>query len=540
MSQGAVTTAGVPRRRASARFSRRLVIVTVVVCFPAAWFAGPGGAPDRVMLAAMAALVLASFPLARLSRNLEASRRERLGVAVIVATTSTLLLVAARSELHGSAWLAAATAATVGMATVRDPRARLASQTVVVGAVAILLARDHPAPASLRGLIEIVGPTVLVSVMALLSSALADDLGLARGRELATRRAAERRAELLEAVREVSRAGPGETIDATIEALQDLGFPTAAVLLVGREGLRARQVLGVPDRDDFGEGVSGHALETGRTVVSSDYRTDDLRLPGLDIGAVVSTPIRSDGRSLGVITVGVYGPGQPAPSDIEVVEVLAAHLGAALTTDRMVENQRALLERLRDLDALRAGFVDRVSEDLRDPLTVVRGVAQTLAAFGNRLPDTQREVLLGRLTTQATDLGGTLEALLDFSRLNVGRAEPRPEPGDVIDLLAPALSGTGVALHVRGRPVVVVDRELVRRAVELLRRASIDVDRGIYLRVAGDELQVDIYLRDVDGLQGGFARALAERLLVAGGARSEDLPGGLRVLLPRARTEGDA
>lgn len=538
MGLGAATATGGPRVRVRARFSRRLVAVTVAVCLPAAWFAGPGGGPDRPMLALMAVLLVVSVPLARLSQQLDAPRRERLGVGVILATAATLLLVAARSDLPTTAWLAAATAVTVGMTTIRDARVRLASQTLVVGAVALLLAGDHPAPASVRGLVEIVGPLVLVSVVALLSSALADDLGLARGRELATRRAAERRAELLEAVREVSRAGPGETVDVTLEALQDLGFPTAAVLLVGPDGLKARRVVGLPDRDDFGQGVSGHALETGRTVVSSDYQRDELRLPGLDIGAVVTTPIQADGRSLGVLAVGLYETGDPPASDIEVVEVLAAHLGGTLATERMVENQRALLQRLRDLDALRAGFVDRVSEDLRDPLTVVRGVAQTLAAFGNRLPDAQRDVLLERLTTQATDLGGTLEALLDFSRINVGRTEPEPVSADVIDLLAPALSGTGVALHVRGRPVVVVDRELVRRAVELLRRASIDVDRGIYLRVAGDQVQVDVYLRDLDGLQGGFARALAEQLLVAGGARSEDLPGGLRIVLTLAAEGG--
>lgn len=201
---------------------------------------------------------------------------------------------------------------------------------------------------------------------------------------------------------------------------------------------------------------------------------------------------------------------------------------------RVVDNQAALLGRLRDLDALRAAFADRVSEDLRDPLTVVRGVAQTLAVHSERLPEDQRRKLLGRLTTQADDLGGTLEALLDFSRVQVRRGDPQPEPVDLLELLAPPLAGTGVEVHVSGRPVVVVDRELAQRALELLRRGSIDLRAGLTVDEHDGVVTVDVHLRELDALQGGFARTLAEQLLVAAGAGAVQLPDGLRLLLPSA------
>jgi K+-sensing histidine kinase KdpD len=525
------------RARHGARFSPRMVFLACLVCLPAAVFAGPGGRPDPATLILMALLAFAAVRLAAVSAEVDAARREWIAVAVIVATALLIVSVAARSSVPSSAWLGVFAAATVGMTTIRDARVRLATQTLVVVSAAALLAGDHPVPSGVAGVTEVVGPLALVIVIAGLSSALADDLGLARRRELATRRAAERRAELLEAVRELSGAGPGRAIDITVEALQGLGFPLAAVLLIEEDGLRARRVAGVPHRDDFGEGLSEHALNTGRTVVSGDYRNDELRLPGLDLGAVVATPIQAEGRSLGVLTVGLHEVGSPPLGDVEVVEVLAAHLGGALATERVVQNQSALLARLRDLDGLRASFVDRVSEDLRDPLTVVRGVAQTLAAYGHRLPDEQRRVLLDRLTVQASDLGATLEALLDFSRVHGGRADPHPERCDVVELLAPALSGTGAELHLTGRPVVFVDRELVRRAFELLRRGSIDLDDGLEVRRDSGRLLVDVRLRQLDALRGGFARALAEQLLVAAGAHSERLPDGLRLLLPLADEE---
>ncbi|MEX1178172.1 MAG: histidine kinase dimerization/phospho-acceptor domain-containing protein, partial [Nitriliruptor sp.] len=197
-----------------------------------------------------------------------------------------------------------------------------------------------------------------------------------------------------------------------------------------------------------------------------------------------------------------------------------------------------LLARLQELDRLRGDFVDRVSEDLRDPLTVVRGVAQTLAMHGDRLPDEQRVVMLERLTIQSRELSSTLESLLDFSRAQVGRIDPRPEPTDLLELLSVPLAGSKIEVRVEGRPVVIVDRELVRRAVELLRRATLDTPRGLEVRRRGSTVTVDVQLVEVSGLQGGFARTLAEQLLVAGGASSERLPDGLRLILPLAPDGG--
>jgi GAF domain-containing protein len=529
-----VTRARPARRRAQhrARFRPLLVVTACVICLPAAVLAGPGGDPDRLMLVTMGLLCVAGVVGRSLGVGASPERREVIGVTIVTATAFTVLALASRSELGGPAWLGVIAAASVSMATIRRPWVRTAAQALLVVGTGLILVADGPALGTPAGLVTLGGPLLLLVAITALSSALAGDLELARRRELATRRAAERRAALLEAVRNLTAAGREESVDVTVDALKELGFPIAAVLLVEGDQLRPRRVDGVAHRPDYGSGVSGHALRTGRTVVSPDYRNDELRLPGLDLGAVVATPIVADGRTLGVVTVGMHEPGAPPMGDVEVVETLAAHLGGALAMRRVVDNQTALLGRLRDLDALRASFVDRVSEDLRDPLTVVRGVAQTLASHGERLPDDQRHELLRRLTTQAGDLSGTLEALLDFSRVQVGRGDPVPEPVDLLELLAPPLAGTGVEVHVTGRPVVVVDRELVQRALELLRRGSIDLGPGLVVEVQDGQVTVDVRLRELDALQGGFARTLAQQLLVAAGAGAEQLPDGLRLVLP--------
>jgi hypothetical protein len=522
------------RRRHRARFRPLLVLLACLVCLPAALLAGPGGRADLPMLAAIVVLCAGAIVGRSAGADADARRRELIGVTIISATGFTLLVLAARSTLPGPAWLGVVAAASVSMASIRRASTRTTVQVVLLAGTGLVLAAELPELTSTAGLVALAGPLTLLVAVTGLASALAADLEAARQREVATRRAAERRAELLEAVRQVTAAGDGEAIDVTVEALKELGFPVAAVLLVEEDGLRPRRIDGLAPRPDFGQGVSGHALATGRTVVAPDYRNDELRLPGLDLGAVVATPIVADGRSFGVVTVGLPDPGAPPMGDVEVVETLSAHLGGALSMRRVVDNQTALLARLRDLDALRSGFVDRVSEDLRDPLTVVRGVAQTLAAHGERLPTEQRSDLLGRLTVQADDLGGTLEALLDFSRVHVGRGDPEPRPTDLLELLGPPLAGTGVEVHVEGRPVVVVDPELAQRAIELLRRGAIDLTPGLAVTRVGDAVAVDVHLRDLDALQGGFARTLAEQLLVAAGAGAEPLTDGLRLVLPLA------
>jgi signal transduction histidine kinase len=527
---GAVAASSRTQRRA--RFRPLLVLLACVVCLPAALFAGPDGRADVPMLVAMGLLCVGAVVGRIAGGGADPSRREAIGVTIISATAATLLVLAARSALAGPVWLGVIAAASVSMATIRRPSTRTAVQGLLVVGTGIILASERPDLATASGVVAVLGPLALLVTITALASALAGDLERARRRELATRRAAERRAELLEAVRQLTAAGRGEGVDVTVEALKELGFPVAAVLLLDADRLEPRRVDGLEPRADFGEGVSGHALAAGRTVVSPDYRNDELRLPGLDLGAVVATPIVADGRALGVLSVGLHDPGAPPMGDVEVVETLAAHLGGALSRQRVVDNQNVLLTRLRDLDVLRGSFVDRVSEDLRDPLTVVRGVAQTLAAHGERLPDDHRTELLARLTAQAGDLSGTLEALLDFSRVQVGRGDPDPRPVDLLELLGPPLSGTGIEVHLTGRPVVVVDRELLQRAIELLRRGAIDLEPGIEVAVSDRAVTVDVRMRELDALQGGFARTLAEQLIVAGGARAEQMPNGLRLVMP--------
>ena len=176
--------------------------------------------------------------------------------------------------------------------------------------------------------------------------------------------------------------------------------------------------------------------------------------------------------------------------------------------------------------------MSRVSEDLRDPLTIVQGLAQTLGRHGERLEPERREELLDRLTHQAQSLGATLETLLDFSRLQREHAQADLVDIDVVALLAPVLVGLEAAFDVRERTTVRVDVGLVRRAIELLRRSAAGSTTTVRFERVGDEAVVDI--RTDGPVDGGLLRAVAEQLLALAGGRCRWEPDGLSLALPLA------
>ncbi len=82
---------------------------------------------------------------------------------------------------------------------------------------------------------------------------------------------------------------------------------------------------------------------------------------------------------------------------------------------------------VRRLEAVRRDFVANVSHELKTPLTVVRGFAETLA--DEELPAPQRRQFAAAIHTNARRMQRIVDDLLDLSRIESGGW--RPEPSDV-------------------------------------------------------------------------------------------------------------
>ena len=88
-----------------------------------------------------------------------------------------------------------------------------------------------------------------------------------------------------------------------------------------------------------------------------------------------------------------------------------AHLVADLETAR-VESET---------ERLRTALLSSVSHDLRSPLAAVIGAASSLSAYGETMPEADRQELLGSIRSEGERLDRYIQNLLDMTRLGSGR-----------------------------------------------------------------------------------------------------------------------
>jgi signal transduction histidine kinase len=169
--------------------------------------------------------------------------------------------------------------------------------------------------------------------------------------------------------------------------------------------------------------------------------------------------------------------------------------------------EREAAERLRSLAEMKNTFLAAVSHELRSPLTAILGLSLTLERQRD-LDDTDREDLLGRLSSNARKLDRLLEDLLDIDRLSRGIVAPRYQVTDVGALARrtvenlESLEHRNIAVETSAAVIISVDPAKVERIVEnLLVNAArhTEDDRKIWLRVEPRDGGVLIAVED-DGV----------------------------------------
>src|SRR5205807_4298242 len=78
---------------------------------------------------------------------------------------------------------------------------------------------------------------------------------------------------------------------------------------------------------------------------------------------------------------------------------------------RLAETERATIERLQELDAMKSDFIAIASHELRTPLTAMQGSIKTLSARSQLTPE-ERDTLLDMLNRQTDRLARLVEDLL--------------------------------------------------------------------------------------------------------------------------------
>jgi PAS domain S-box-containing protein len=181
---------------------------------------------------------------------------------------------------------------------------------------------------------------------------------------------------------------------------------------------------------------------------------------------------RSLDRAIGAIVLGISSR-RPFDADYRGwFELVASQLGASITSARALEQERRRAEALAELDRAKTAFFSNVSHEFRTPLTLMLGPTEEALRSDNAALGGEALRMVHRNQLRLLKL---VNSLLDFSRLQDGRATADREPTDLA-VLTTSLAGVfrsaieraGLTLIVNceasARPVL-IDREMWEKVV---------------------------------------------------------------------------
>ena len=171
-------------------------------------------------------------------------------------------------------------------------------------------------------------------------------------------------------------AAMGRAFDWEAFAIGLIDEESGDVKLLGSYGFPEKTI------DQFmpaGQGVVGRSIATGEAQLVRDTRTDpDYVQWNPLVRSEMTAPIRYEGKIMGVLDVEAREPDRFTPEDLESLDRLAAQIGLVVSNARLLASQRAMVERLQELDTMKSDFVAVTSHELRTPLTAVQGFIRTL------------------------------------------------------------------------------------------------------------------------------------------------------------------
>ncbi|HZI09601.1 MAG TPA: ATP-binding protein [Myxococcus sp.] len=254
------------------------------------------------------------------------------------------------------------------------------------------------------------------------------------------------------------------------------------------EVLRGRQLETVTDvTDRFGPLPGGTCPEPAHTAVILP-----LARPGVE-------------RTHGFLVAGVSPRRALDERYRGFLELTGEHVTAALVNATAYEEERRRAETLQELDRAKTAFFSNVSHELRTPLTLILGpLEDALADVGRELSGERLELV----RRNALRLHRMVNTLLDFSRLEAGRAEATFVPTDLaaltVDLASAfrsAVEHAGLTLTVDCPPLpepVYVDPEMWEKVVLNLLSNAVKYTHqgGIEVRLGWEDGQAVLAVRD--------------------------------------------
>ncbi len=185
--------------------------------------------------------------------------------------------------------------------------------------------------------------------------------------------------------------------------------------------------------------------------------------------------------------------------------LVAGHIATSITNAEALEAERKRAEALAELDRAKTEFFSNVSHEFRTPLTLMLGNLEEVLRKDENLPEAEREQI-ETAHRNSLRLLKLVNNLLDFSRIEAGRAAPHFEPTELARLTAELASNfragiekAGIKLKVECLPLgqkIAVDREMWEKIIlNLLSNAfkfTLHGEIEIALRETGETVELKV------------------------------------------------
>jgi signal transduction histidine kinase len=217
-------------------------------------------------------------------------------------------------------------------------------------------------------------------------------------------------------------------------------------------------------------------------------------------------------------------------------ELIAGHVGTAMSNARAYQEERKRAEALAEIDRAKTAFFSNVSHEFRTPLTLMLGPLEDALQVEALLPDVRDRLDVAH--RNSIRLLKLVNTLLDFSRIEAGRIEAVYEPVDISTLteelasvFRSAVETAGIRLVVDCSPLkapVHVDREMWEKIVfNLLSNAfKFTFEGEIKVTLREEENQVVLAVSDTGtGIPEEELQHLFERFHRVKGARGRSYEG---------------
>jgi len=229
------------------------------------------------------------------------------------------------------------------------------------------------------------------------------------------------------------------------------------------------------------------------------------------------------------------------------IALLSGQVASALANARAYEEERKRAEALAEIDRAKTAFFSNVSHEFRTPLTLLLGPVEDLLAKPESAPLREGRELLSVIHRNGLRLQRLVNTLLDFSRIEAGRAQAVYIPVDLAVFTAELASGfrstmerAGLQFTVECPPLsqpVYVDREMWEKVVlNLLSNAfKYTLSGSVLLKLAERGDRVELSVTDTgEGIPGDELPRLFERFHRVEGTRGRTHEGtGIGLALVR-------